>query len=132
MRFIPAKAALVAAGILMGCASAPPSPGSKDETGCIKRREINAITPLDDQHVFVKVSAERFYLLTVEKGCRGLRLARSLVISDSPIRVCGDGNTLLSFEFPAEGPTRCRIEKIEAVADKDAAWDLITAEVPPE
>jgi len=133
MRFISAKGigASAAALVLLGCASAPPLRAPQD-TDCFKRREINAITPLDDQHVFVKLSADRFALMTVEKNCQELRLARTVAISGSPITICGDGNTLISFQFPAQDPIHCRIERIQWVADKKMALETISTEGPSE
>jgi hypothetical protein len=123
---------VLAGAVLGGCASAPAQKGPKERRVCIDRREINAITALDDEHVFLKLSAGRFYLVTVRKMCGGLRLARTIAIDSSGTRVCGDGNSLLSFEYPAVGPTRCPIEQIESVADKGAALELIESRKGPE
>ncbi|OFV87245.1 MAG: hypothetical protein A2V74_11875 [Acidobacteria bacterium RBG_16_70_10] len=124
---------LAFAAVVLGvCASAPAEGGSRAETDCINRREINAISALDDEHVFVKLSASRFYLLTVAKGCNGLRLARAIAIEGSRTRVCGNGLSLLSFDEPAVGPTRCRVEQIESVKDKGAALDLIESRAARE
>jgi hypothetical protein len=122
----------LAAGAFSTCASLPAEEGPKAERVCIKRREINTIRPLGDYHLFAKLSASRYYLLTVEDSCRGLRLARTVTIWDSQTRVCGDGTSLVSFEYPGVGETRCRIQQIEPVADQDAAWALIESETPPE
>jgi hypothetical protein len=121
-----------ASALLGGCASAPAQKGPKDRRVCVDRREINAITALDDEHVFLKVSAGRFYLVTVRKMCGGLRLARTIAIDSPGTRVCGDSNSLLSFEYPAVGPTRCPIEQIESVADKAAALELIESRAGPQ
>jgi len=122
----------VAAVTIGGCASLPAAKGSTAESVCVNKRDINSISALDDQHAFVKVSAGRFYLVTVDKACRGLAVARAIAIVDATARVCGDGLTLLSFENPTVGPMRCRIEGIDSVADKNAARDLIESRAPPE
>ena len=122
---IPVLGLAIAAVVLGGCASAPARPGSSEDRGCINRHEINAITSLDDEHVFVKLSATRYQLFTVEQPCNGLRLARRVNIADATTRVCGDGTALISFNYPAVGPTRCRIWRVEPVADKAEALDLI-------
>jgi len=121
-----------AGAVFGGCASAPAERGPRQQRLCIDRREINAITPLDDEHVFLKLSAGRFYLVTVRKMCGGLKLARTIAIDSPGTRVCGDSNSLLSFEYPAVGPTRCPIEQIESVADKAAALELIESRKGPE
>lgn len=122
----------VAAAVLGGCASLAAEEGSKAKRVCINRREINAISTLDDGHLFVKLSAGRFYLFTVDKVCTGLRLARKIAIEGSTTRVCGDGVSLLSFDYPAVGPMRCRIEGIDSLPDKNAAWELIESRAARE
>lgn len=114
-----------AAALLGGCASAPARRGSEAERVCINRREINAITALDDRYAFVKLSASRFYLFTLEKRCMGFRRARTIALEGSRARVCGDGVSLLLFEEPTVGPMRCRIERIESVENRAEALDLI-------
>jgi hypothetical protein len=121
-----------AAAVLGGCASLAAEEGSKARRVCVNRREINSISALDDQHAFVKLSASRHYLFTVDNRCSGLRLARTIAFVEATARVCGDGLTLLSFDYPAVGPMRCRIEGIDSVPDKNAAWELIKSRAAPE
>jgi hypothetical protein len=121
-----------AAVVLGGGASAPAKRASESEKVCINRREINAISALDDRHAFVKVSASQFYLATLDKSCREFGVARTIVIERSRVRVCGDGNTLLSFEVPTVGAMRCRIEQLESVANKAEARDLIESRATRE
>jgi hypothetical protein len=90
------------------------------------------VRALDDHHVFAKVSAGTFYLFTVEKLCSGLKLARQIAIEGSFVRVCGDGSSLLSFDYPAVGPMRCRIERIDPVQDMAAALELIESRAAPK
>jgi hypothetical protein len=122
----------VAAVVLGDCASLAAGEGSKAKRVCINRREISSIRALDDQHAFVKLGASRYYLLTMDNGCRGLTLARTIAIADATARICGDGLTLLSFDDPAVGPMRCRIEGIDSVPDKHAALELIESRAPRE
>ena len=122
----------VAAAVLGGCASLAAEEGSKAKRLCVNRREINTIRALDDQHAFVKLSAGRHYLFTVDKSCREFHLARKVAISEGTGRVCADGLTLLSFEVPTAGPMRCRIEGIDAVPDEAAARELIESRAGPQ
>jgi len=122
----------VAAAVLGGWTSLAAEEGSKAKKVCINRREINTIRALDDQHAFVKLGASRYYLLTMDNGCRGLRLARTIAFADGTARVCGDGLTLLSFDYPAVGPMRCRVDGIDFVPDKNAALELIESRAPRE
>jgi Family of unknown function (DUF6491) len=110
-----------------GCASAAPQEGSKPERVCIRKAEINVVRALDDEHVGVKLGASRFYLLTVTKPCDGLSEARAIAFEGTATRVCSDGSSLVSFEYPTVGPMRCRVERIEPVADMNAARELIEA-----
>jgi hypothetical protein len=121
--------ALVA--VLGGGTAVAGEEGTKAKRVCINTREINAITALDDQHAFVKLSAGRFYMFTVDKTCQEFKLARRIAISDAR-RVCNDGVTLLSFETPVSGPMRCRIELLDRVPDKEAARELIKSRAGPQ
>jgi hypothetical protein len=99
--------------------------GSEPEKVCIRKAEINVVRALDDEHVGVKLGASRFYLLTVARPCNGLNEARAIAFEGTATRVCDDGSSLLSFEYPTVGPMRCRVERIEPVADMNAARALI-------
>jgi hypothetical protein len=121
--------AVVVAVLGSAALAAPEEPKAKRL--CINTREINSISALDDQHAFVKLSAGRFYMFTVDKACQEFKLARRIAISEAT-RVCNDGVTLLSFQTPITGPQRCRIDAIDSVPDKEAAWELIESRRPPE
>jgi hypothetical protein len=127
MRSIPLSAmGLALAALVAGsCATAAETKEPKPERVCIRKAEINVVRALDDEHVGLKLSASRFYLLTVARPCHGLGQARAIAFESTAPRVCGDGSSLLSFEYPAVGPTRCRVEKIEPVASMEAARELI-------
>jgi hypothetical protein len=127
MRWIRLSALGLALAALVsgGYATAAASEGSKPERVCIRKSEMNVVRALDDEHVGVKLSASRFYLLTVAKPCEGLKLARAIAFEGTATRVCNDGTSLLSFEYPAVGSVRCRVETIEPVADMNAARELI-------
>jgi hypothetical protein len=118
--------------ILGGCASTKATRASGQGRDCINTGEINSITPLDDQHLFVRVSASKHQLFTVDPPCNGLRLARGVTIADAARRVCSDGTTLIAFTDPTVGPTRCRIRKLDHVATKAEALELIEARAAAE
>ena len=122
--------ALTCAAAVLG-GDAGTKPRSTADKVCIKRREINAISALEDRHALARLSAGRSYLLTLDKTCRGMRSARKVGLDRPAARICGDGSSLLSFEEPGAGPTRCRIEKIDPVADKSEALDLIESRAGP-
>jgi hypothetical protein len=111
--------------VLGGCASATAKKASRQDRDCINTNQINSIRPLDDQHLFVRVSASQHQLFTVDQPCPGLRLARTISIADAARRVCGDGTTMIAFSYPAAGDVRCRIRRIEHVPDRATALELI-------
>jgi hypothetical protein len=111
-----------------GCASAPLKHESGVEADCIKLREINAIDPLDDEHAFVRLSATRHYLVTIESGCKGFSKARSIAFVGAHTRVCADGGSLLEYEYPTVGTMRCRVVRIQSATDKATAREMIEEE----
>ena len=123
----------VAAATVAGVTCPAAEEDEKVPRVCVNRREINAISALDDRHAFVKASAGRFYLFTLDKTCYDFKHARQIAISDATSsRVCGDGSTLLSFAFPGVGTTRCRIDRLDTVKDRSAALELIAERTPPQ
>jgi len=109
-----------------GCVSSPTqgeAPGT-DRT-CFRVRLVNSFSALDDHHVVVKVSANKRFLLTLEKSCSGLAFSRGITIADESTRVCDDGFAWLSFEHPGSGTERCRIVDVEAVNSSEEAEALV-------
>jgi hypothetical protein len=124
----PARLSSVCLAVVLGAAGhLAAAQDTAEKKTCVNKREINAVTPLDDAHALVKASASRYYLFSLEKACQGFHVARKIALFDGTTRVCGDGSTLLSFEYPSLGPMRCRIEKIDSVADRAAAEELIAS-----
>ena len=128
---VPSLGLALVAAALGGCTALAAEEGSKAKRVCINTSEISSISALDDQHAYVKLSAGRFYMFTVDKACQDFKLARRIAISDAR-RVCNDGVTLLSFETPVAGPMRCRIDGIDKVFDKEAALELIKSRAAPQ
>ncbi len=130
---VPLLALALAAAALSGGETRAQESEARVPRVCVNRREINMITALDDRHAFVKLSAGRFCLFTLDKTCSDFKHARQIAISDATSsRVCGDGTTLVSFQFPGVGVTRCRIERIDTVKDRSAALELIEERTPPQ
>ena len=130
MRSISLSALCLAstAVVVGGCASAPASRESGLDRVCIRKREINSMGALEnDRHVFVNVSANRYYLLSMDTGCLALRFTQGFTIADNATRVCGDGFSFLEYVHPEFGLTRCRVEWIDSVKDKKEARELIEA-----
>ena len=120
----------LAAVLQVALAGVPPAFAAKVKRDCINRREINILRALDDKHVYVKASASRHYLITMEDRCPGLSEARRLEVFEASARVCADGTSLLAFEHPTAGPMRCRVSTIETVKSLADAEERAAAEVP--
>lgn len=118
------------AALLSACASAPPPRTSEPRDDCVYTRDINTISALDSRHVWIKASANRHYLFTVDKTCQDLVIARKISFLEATVRVCGDGNSLLAFTTPTSDLMRCRVERVQAVRSKDEAKELISVEEP--
>lgn len=131
-RITLAASALAALGTA-ACTSGQGAPAaSTAERVCVKVRQINSFTALDDRHVLVKASASTYSLFTVDQACSGLSFARGIAIAEAGSRVCDDGFDFLAFEHPAAGPRRCRIVKIEPVEDEEAARALLESRAAGE
>lgn len=126
---IPGIGLIFAAVVFVGCASRGVDPETpKEPRVCVKISQINSYSALDDQHVYVNVTGKDNYLMTVEGVCSGLTFARGIAVAEMSSRVCGDGAGMIIFNHPGVGSKRCRIVKIEVVADKDAALALIESD----
>ncbi len=127
--FLALAAAVLGGSPPLAAQEEPKEP--KPKRVCINRSEINVIKPLDGQHAFVKLSAGRHYLFTLDKTCQEFKLARQITISDGT-RVCNDGLTMLTYQYPSLGTLRCRIDQLDRVPDEAAAWELIESRRPPQ
>ncbi len=123
------SASLLAVSLLVLAGAGDDATKKDEKKTCLTRRQINAISPLESRYALARLSSGRFYLLTLDDACRKLSPAftRNLVLDRAASRVCDDGTSLVSFEESGVGPTRCRIEKIDKVAGKEAARELIDA-----
>ncbi len=121
----------MAASFLGGCTSGRPEAEPSADRVCVRVRQITSISALSDRHVLVKATGSGYSLFTVDVGCGGLSLARAIAIVEAGQRVCGDGFEFLSFRHPGVGVKRCRIVRIEPVADERAARALIESRPAP-
>ena len=104
---------------------------AKPRKDCIKQGEISTLRALDDKHVYIKASASRHFLVTMDTRCQGLGDARKVEVFEPTSRLCGQGTSLISFVDPAAGPMRCRIATIEPVKSLADAEEKASAEVRP-
>jgi len=128
---MPLRRVIAAPALALALAQAgAPLVEARPRKDCIYQREISTLRALDDKHVYIRASASRHYLVTMEARCQGLGDARKVEVFEPTSRVCGEGTSLLSFVDPAAGPMRCRIATIEQVKSLADAEDKASAEVP--
>ena len=111
--------------VFAGCAHRPPQEAASDTRDCVYIHQINAYEAIDDQHLVVKISAARYHLVTVDRGCPGLTVSRYGLVKEPSTRICGDGFSFMKFEHPTIGLTRCRILDMEPVEDVAEAKELV-------
>ena len=110
----------VAVVVLGGCASAPTTKASSQSKNCINTNQINSITALDDQHLFVRISARLAtgidaLLDQIKQLCgvtdfdlttpvcfteRQIALLKRLTNTSSPAQACAIITQLLTAPFP--------------------------------
>jgi hypothetical protein len=111
--------------LVAGCAHRPPQEAATETRDCVYIHQINAYETIDDQHLVVKISAARYHLVTVDRGCPGLSVSRYALVQEPWTRICGDGFSFMKFEHPTIGLTRCRILEMEPVESPDAARERV-------
>ena len=94
------------------------------ERVCVNKRSINSFDAIDDEHVYIKASANDHYLFTMQRRCSGLRHANGIGIKDTMSRVCSDGFGEIVYRDMGRMQS-CRIDTIEPVASKDDAKGLV-------
>lgn len=114
------------AASLTGCTSSAtvdtPTPA---ERVCLRAREINSFSALDDHHVVVKLKPRERYLLTLEQSCSGLTFSRMIAVADRSTWVCNDRTSWLTFDHAGYGTRRCRIMDIEPVESENEAKAIV-------
>lgn len=107
---------------LAGCAT---DGGTGEQTRaehvCLNDYQITSFSPLGDSHLYVAGVGDRHYLLTMERGCFGLRSANTIGFPDNVGRLCVGRSDYVIYRDMATGIERCRILGIEAVASREDA-----------
>lgn len=91
---------------------------------CVRLRNINGYSVIDDQHLVLTGGASRHYLVTTRRDCFGLRPGYRIATTFSRNqRVC---RPVLDYVIGDDG-IRCLIDQVEEVDDLDAARVLVEA-----
>jgi hypothetical protein len=97
----------------------PPS-----EEACFNVRQARSFDALADEFVYVDGGGDDHFLLTMFRGCIGLRDSLRIAISNDFSRVCSNSFATITYRGLGELET-CRIRRVEAVEDKAAAEALV-------
>lgn len=100
---------------------------AEEEKVCVNSRTLNRFDPLSDAYVFVEATGKNYYLFSMKYRCRNLRNANGIAVKDTTSRVCSDGFAEIVYMDVGRRPITCRIGKIEKVASKDEAREIVAA-----
>ena len=82
-------------------------------------------TVFHDEYIYMQDRGSRHYLLTMHRGCFGLRSARDIAIQNHTDRVCSNSQAEVSYRGPGSRLEKCFIRAVEAVEDRAAARTLV-------
>ena len=94
-------------------------------SACFSVRRINSFSAFHDEYVYIQDRGRQHYLLTMHRGCFGLRSARDIAIQNHADRVCSNSQAGISYRGPGGRLEKCFIRAVEAVEDRAAARSLV-------
>jgi hypothetical protein len=112
------------------CATSDESGGQvvdRSEPVCFSDYDVRSFNPVDDEFIYVEGPRDAHYLLTMQRGCIGLRSASVIGIPDQPGRICANSMDDIIYRDIATGQASCRILDIERVMSRDEARELAQA-----
>jgi hypothetical protein len=108
-----------------------PRPGARvPSRACFNVDRVRSFTALHERFVYVRVRSDEHYLLTLDSLCMGLPVAAGISISAGFNRVCSDTFATLAYTNFGNRTT-CRIVRVEAVASKEEAEELVKDRITP-
>ena len=99
----------------------PPS-----EPGCFNVRNVRNFSPIDDNHIAVEERRDQWFLLTMDRGCFGLRNAQGIAIDNVMNRVCSNSQARVTFRGVGRAVESCRVREVESVEDLEAARTIVS------
>lgn len=110
--------ALAALG-LAGCATGTPAePGSSND--CFRTSDVSGFEYVDQNHVRVRVGANRTYLLTTNWDATSLNWTFAIRMESTLDRVCV-GNGVGTYIYGGDPPQRYTISRVEREMDDTPA-----------
>jgi len=104
--------------------------GPATKEACFSVRRADSFSALHERFVYVRALGDEHYLLTLDAPHMGLPFATGITISGSFTRVCSDTGAMITY-IDAGRPVLCRIVRVEAVANREAAQKLVTERTTP-
>ena len=105
--------------------------GPAAEEACFNVRRVDSFSPLHERFVYVRLLGDEQYLLTMDRVCMGLPFATGITISQEFSRVCSDTGATITY-MDSGRSAFCRIVRVEAVASKEAAQELVEDRTTPK
>jgi hypothetical protein len=125
----------ISAVLVLACSSSQAVPtadrGTLATEACFNLRTVDSFSPLGNQFVYLRTLSEEQYLLTLERVDVNLPFATSITIADNFTRVCSDTGARLTY-VNAGVPVLSRIVRVEAVASKEVARQVVNDRTTPE
>jgi hypothetical protein len=98
---------------------------------CFNLRTVDSFSPLGNQFVYLRTLSEEQYLLTLDGFYVKLPFATGITIADNFGRICSDTGARITF-VNAGIAVFCRIVRVEAVASKEVARQVVKDRTTPE
>lgn len=94
------------------------------EEACFRANTARGFSALTDEYVYVEVSSNAHYLLTMFSACPGLKNSFEIAISSRTNRICS--NRPGSIAYRGLGRTEsCAIRRVERVDSRAAAVTIV-------
>ena len=99
---------------------------------CFNLRKVDSFSPLHGRFVYVRLLGGReHYLLTLDNVYTSLPFATRITIADNFSWVCSGTGARITY-VNAGVPIFCRIVRVEAVASKEVAQQVVKDRTTPE
>jgi hypothetical protein len=105
--------------------------GTLATEACFNLRTVDSFSPLGNQFVYVRTLSNEQYLLTLDRVDVNLPFATSITIADNFSRICSNTNARLRY-LSDRVPVFSRIVRVEAVASKEVARQVVKDRTTPE